>query len=100
MTNPNVTGYNVGQHEALVAEAQNIASQMENAGQDVLTNFNALTAEGLQGDSADATEQLAQEFNQAMDAVNQAIQQLNQQGQNFGDNMQSTDQTFAGRISG
>ena len=94
------TGFEAGAHQDLLAQARSIRNQMQEAGEDVLSNFNALTGDGLQGNAADATQQLGEKFNRTMQSVDEAIQTIEGHTTEFGDNMTSTDSNFANQIMG
>lgn len=97
---PGATGFRAGEHAGMLAQAAAQRDQIKQAGEDVLRCLTQLTGGGLQGDAADATQMFAQEINRASQNADEAVRALEVQTQQFGDNMQSTDATFASRIGG
>lgn len=93
-----VSGFSAADYDQFQAALQGNANMMSENGSETLRLVSQLTGEGLIGDSADASNQLAAGFNGTMNATNDVLQHLNQAGIRYGESMGINDVTRAAEI--
>lgn len=94
------TGFTHSAFAEFTAAATAQANVIQERGESVLRSISNLTTEGLQGNSAGASQDMADQINQSSAMAKQAIADLQARGQNFGDNMTGSDNRFASAIGG
>lgn len=94
------TGFNPGSYGDFSAAATRQSNLMQQQGEEVKTLFSKLTTDGLQGDSAGASQQMSDGVNSVTNAAKQTVAQLNARAGEFGQNMGNTDRSFASQIFG
>lgn len=94
------TGFTHSQFSEFAAAATAQANLIQERGESVLRSISNVTAEGLQGNSAGASQGMADQINQSSSLAKQSIADLQTRGQNFGDQMTGSDNRYASAIGG
>lgn len=94
------TGFTHSAFAEFTAAATSQANLIQERGESVLRSISNVTTEGLQGNSAGASQTMAEQINQASGLAKQSIADLQTRGQGFGDQMTGSDNRFASAIGG
>lgn len=94
------TGFNPATFGEFSAAAIKQANQIQSEGEAVKASIASLTTEGLQGASAGASDQMANDVNTVSAAAKDTVTQLQNRADIFGQNLTNSDRSFASRIGG
>lgn len=94
------TGFNPATFGEFTAAATKQANQIQSEGEAVKASIANLTTEGLQGASAGASDQMANEVNTVTATAKDTVAQLQARAADFGQNLTNSDRSFASRIGG
>lgn len=92
------SGFKHSEFQDYSAQVRSLGEQMIAKGEQVLKGINNLTTEGLQGQAAGASDQMAAEINRVTNTTNEVLNDLDRKGQQYGDAMTGNDNRFAGAI--